>query len=583
LLIFLLALNVNVSPIQTNGTESQTESLLLPHDEPLENSSLPYLELSDNTVDLGLDLIIWYGMENESEVPRFKTGYQYSIILLNGFYPNVTNYNVSEVQVTYLDNGTTLDIPGRYLLQTIEGSKVILPSGMYTVFLNINSTNRGLLNTTETFEVVAKPGANIKVDFLTETLQIIEGGVVDLGINESQIITLQLTNIGSSTALNISVGQVGLINEPIGFTIVNASIPAIISVLPVLDSVNFTFSLRPAFFGIGRIAFSITYSDGLGNNRVIGETLETNVFPEINAWISIPLDRLDYILEGSTPGKILVKTEYGDSITTPSSLFMSVQLISDKINFAPISLSFIEASESEYEFSLTPHQNGSSDIILYINFHDVFGGNDEKAIEFDKQEVTINEDLEIVQDPGIDYLPIIAVVLWISLLVFVLILYFRKGLRRTFFSRILGINFFSELQFSHQSVIIDGSNVAWEDIGIDGKPKLENITLAAEELKRHGFKEIVIVADAALRYQIERKEDLDQLTREGIIKVLPAKVDGDSFILRLSAQNGSLILTNDLFKEFREEFSWIDKRRVPYSILQGELYLHPIFEKEDQD
>jgi hypothetical protein len=60
-------------------------------------------------------------------------------------------------------------------------------------------------------------------------------------------------------------------------------------------------------------------------------------------------------------------------------------------------------------------------------------------------------------------------------------------------------------------------------------------------------------------------------------------LDGDSFILRLSAQNGSLILTNDLFKEFREEFSWIDQRRVPYSILSGELYLHPIFEKEEQD
>ncbi|MHA2172322.1 MAG: hypothetical protein ACXAB7_20830 [Candidatus Kariarchaeaceae archaeon] len=53
--------------------------------------------------------------------------------------------------------------------------------------------------------------------------------------------------------------------------------------------------------------------------------------------------------------------------------------------------------------------------------------------------------------------------------------------------------------------------------------------------------------------------------------------------MRLSAQNGSLILTNDLFKEFREEFSWIDQRRVPYSILSGELYLHPIFEKEEQD
>ncbi|MHA2091796.1 MAG: hypothetical protein ACW98K_13165, partial [Candidatus Kariarchaeaceae archaeon] len=285
LLIFLLALNVNVSPIQTNGTESQKESLLLPYDEPLENSSLPYLELSDSTVDLGLDLIVWYGMENESEVPRFKAGYRYSIILLNGFYPNVTNYNASEVQVTFLDNGTTLDTIGRFVLPTIEGSKVILPSGMYTVFLNINSTNRGLLNTTETFEVVAKPGADIKVDFLSETSQIIEGGVVELGINESQFITLKLTNIGSSTALNISVDQVGPINEPIGFAIVNASIPAVISVLPVLDSVNFTFSLRPTFFGIGSIAFSITYSDGLGTNRVISETLETDVFPEIKAWI----------------------------------------------------------------------------------------------------------------------------------------------------------------------------------------------------------------------------------------------------------------------------------------------------------
>jgi hypothetical protein len=30
-----------------------------------------------------------------------------------------------------------------------------------------------------------------------------------------------------------------------------------------------------------------------------------------------------------------------------------------------------------------------------------------------------------------------------------------------------------------------------------------------------------------------------------------------------------------MFKEFRETSSWIDQRRIPYTILDGEVYLHP--------
>ena len=53
-----------------------------------------------------------------------------------------------------------------------------------------------------------------------------------------------------------------------------------------------------------------------------------------------------------------------------------------------------------------------------------------------------------------------------------------------------------------------------------------------------------------------------------------------SFILRLSRDTGALILTNDLYKEYRDEFDWIDKKRVPYSIINGELYLHPIYDDD---
>jgi hypothetical protein len=137
-----------------------------------------------------------------------------------------------------------------------------------------------------------------------------------------------------------------------------------------------------------------------------------------------------------------------------------------------------------------------------------------------------------------------------------------------------------DLEFENNKVVVDGSNIAWEELSDSGKPKIENVIMAIETLEQYGFKDITVVADAALRYQIEDPHNLDERVKEGIIKVLPAKVDGDSFILRLSRSSGALILTNDLFKEYREEYRFIDQRRIPYSIINGTFYLHPLYETE---
>ena len=65
------------------------------------------------------------------------------------------------------------------------------------------------------------------------------------------------------------------------------------------------------------------------------------------------------------------------------------------------------------------------------------------------------------------------------------------------------------------------------------------------------------------------------MKKEGAMKMLPARVDGDKFILRLAEEENAMIVSNDMFKEFRETASWIDQRRIPYTILDGEVYLHP--------
>jgi len=132
------------------------------------------------------------------------------------------------------------------------------------------------------------------------------------------------------------------------------------------------------------------------------------------------------------------------------------------------------------------------------------------------------------------------------------------------------------VDYPTDKILIDGSNVAWDEPSPDGKADIANLVLAVRELENAGFREIKVIVDAALRYQVKDTKKFDELAKKGVFKVLPAKVSGDLFILRLSQQTGAVILTNDLFKEFRERFKWIDSRRVPFSIIGGQFFLHPL-------
>ncbi|UJG42023.1 MAG: hypothetical protein K9W45_06040 [Candidatus Heimdallarchaeum aukensis] len=142
---------------------------------------------------------------------------------------------------------------------------------------------------------------------------------------------------------------------------------------------------------------------------------------------------------------------------------------------------------------------------------------------------------------------------------------------------------FPETTYPYDVVIVDGSNVAWEEKDAAGHPKLANIEAMINKLSRSNFKKIITVADAALRYQIDNQRRLDQLVKEGAIKMLPARVDGDKFILRIAEEETAMIVSNDLFKEFREIAPWIDKRRIPFTILDGEVFLHPTAETPEDD
>jgi Zc3h12a-like Ribonuclease NYN domain len=126
-----------------------------------------------------------------------------------------------------------------------------------------------------------------------------------------------------------------------------------------------------------------------------------------------------------------------------------------------------------------------------------------------------------------------------------------------------------------RTVIIDGSNVAHSTEG--EKAALENIRVVRAKLIEEGY-EPVVLADAALRHQIDDEPGFEQLVENGTIKQAPAGTDADYFILSFARELGANIVSNDRFKDRVQAFPEIKKRVIRYMIVNGEV----VFERRTQ-
>jgi len=118
--------------------------------------------------------------------------------------------------------------------------------------------------------------------------------------------------------------------------------------------------------------------------------------------------------------------------------------------------------------------------------------------------------------------------------------------------------------------LVDGSNVAHATEG-EG-PRLENIRLVCEKLVAEGF-EPIVVADAALRHQIDDGAEYERMVESGAVKQAPAGTDADYFILSFARELGAAIVSNDRFKDHLPSFPEARDQVVRYMIVAGEVVL----------
>jgi hypothetical protein len=122
--------------------------------------------------------------------------------------------------------------------------------------------------------------------------------------------------------------------------------------------------------------------------------------------------------------------------------------------------------------------------------------------------------------------------------------------------------------------VIDGNNVAYEEPSRRGNPKLGNIRRMRDALEACGYRPLTIV-DATLRHEIDDCEAMEKLLEDGEIRQAPAGTPADFFVLETAEHEGGIVVSNDIYRQWRKEHPWIAHRRVPFMIVDG--HVEPYF------
>lgn len=138
--------------------------------------------------------------------------------------------------------------------------------------------------------------------------------------------------------------------------------------------------------------------------------------------------------------------------------------------------------------------------------------------------------------------------------------------------------YFETKAVQNRTVVIDGSNVAHNSNGNpNSKPLAANVIAIVKELKKRGFSDITVISDASLRHRLEDKDKLAELKKMAGYLEAPAEAPADIFIIQYVKHHHCLLVSNDLFREWKSLDPWvahnIDYYRIAFMIKDDAVML----------
>lgn len=122
----------------------------------------------------------------------------------------------------------------------------------------------------------------------------------------------------------------------------------------------------------------------------------------------------------------------------------------------------------------------------------------------------------------------------------------------------------------YKRALVDASNVAHATEG--ERARLRNILLVRDKLQDEGY-EPIVVADAALRHQIDNPAGYERLVDAGAVHQAPAGTDADYFILSFAREMQACVVSNDRFRDRLRAFPELRRRMIRYMVVDEEVVL----------
>jgi hypothetical protein len=127
-------------------------------------------------------------------------------------------------------------------------------------------------------------------------------------------------------------------------------------------------------------------------------------------------------------------------------------------------------------------------------------------------------------------------------------------------------------KYQRLNVIVDGTNVAYY-LSPDGIPRVVNLSRAYRSLVSAGLKPIFVVS-SALKYKIDKIEQLQTMIQDGIVIEAPRGSDDDLKIIQLADRQNADIVSNDRFLNWINRYPWVSSRLRKYRMTPSGLILN---------
>jgi hypothetical protein len=123
-----------------------------------------------------------------------------------------------------------------------------------------------------------------------------------------------------------------------------------------------------------------------------------------------------------------------------------------------------------------------------------------------------------------------------------------------------------------QKAIVDGSNAAYLQAPREPRANIRNISAVAKAVEKSG-RDPIIIFDPSIRSLLVDADEFEQLMSDPRVITVADGKDINQLILETAEKLDALIISNNTYIDYYEDYPWIEGRRIPVAMVDGSVLL----------